>query len=520
MLRVDFQSQGTPLGKVWKNCVGAGRANEGLRADWQEQLGIVKEDCDFRYIRFHGLLHDDMHVYRVLNGAVHYNFQYVDKLFDSLLEKNIRPFVEFGFMPKDLASTDRTQFWWAGNVAPPDDYGKWEELIERCCNHWVERYGLIEVCKWYFEIWNEPNLGHFWDGTRSQYFELYRRAVRAIKKVCPDFRVGGPATSNFVPDDRFHGEREDTSRQMTFKGDLDSYQFEGVWIKEFLAYCEREKLPVDFVSCHPYPTDYALDLDGKTKGATRYKDSIIDDLKWVQSCIKDSAYPNAELHCTEWSSSPSSRDYSHDFLPEAVYIIRSNLAADGLCDSLSYWVFTDIFEELGAGPDAFHGGFGLLNLQGVKKPAFHAYRFLFGLGDTVVAREEGYVVTRKAEGELAALFYHYPESYRKTIPMSLYPDYHQAKGVQEICEEKVISMEIRNLLPGSRYELEVLGKESVAADLWIEMGSPNAPSKAQTEKLKERGNRTRESILEADGEGVLHLELTLQAWESAMLRQI
>ncbi|MDM5181667.1 hypothetical protein PO883_31295 [Massilia sp. DJPM01] len=91
--------------------IGAGRANEGLRADWQQQLAHVKRDAGFKYIRMHGLLSDDMAVYRVdAQGKEQYNFQYVDALYDYLLGIGVKPFVELGFMPSQMASGDKTVF--------------------------------------------------------------------------------------------------------------------------------------------------------------------------------------------------------------------------------------------------------------------------------------------------------------------------------------------------------------------------------------------------------------------------
>jgi xylan 1,4-beta-xylosidase len=112
-------------------CVGAGRANEGLRADWQRQLKVAHDECGFKYIRFHGLLSDDMGVYfEDKNGKPIYNFQYIDELFDYLQSIQMKPFVELGFMPGALASGSQTIFWWRGNVTPPKDYQKWDDLIK------------------------------------------------------------------------------------------------------------------------------------------------------------------------------------------------------------------------------------------------------------------------------------------------------------------------------------------------------------------------------------------------------
>ncbi|HEX8341617.1 MAG TPA: hypothetical protein VF624_11965, partial [Tepidisphaeraceae bacterium] len=306
-IRADAKDPGTPLRHFWSECVGAGRANEGLRAGWLEQLQLVREHCGFRYCRFHGLFHDDMFVYREdARGEAVYNFQYVDELFDRMLAIGVRPFVELGFCPSALASQIGTVFWWKGNGSPPTDYAKWGALVGRIMTHWVGRYGIDEVRQWYFEVWNEPNLHPFFKGTKSQYFELYKTTAAAVKAVDPSLRVGGPATSNFVPDARFAGETEDLAQHAGTIGaaDLDALDWKPVWLSNFFAYCAREKLPVDFISCHPYPTDWALDSHGETVKSTRGADATTKDLALLRRMVDASDWPAAEIHLTEWSSSP------------------------------------------------------------------------------------------------------------------------------------------------------------------------------------------------------------------------
>jgi xylan 1,4-beta-xylosidase len=106
-------------------CVGAGRANEGLRADWQRQLTLRAPRVRLQYIRMHGLFDDDMGVYRDSNGKPEYNWQYIDELYDFLQSIGMKPFVELSFMPGALASGSKTIFWYRGNVTPPKDMNKW-----------------------------------------------------------------------------------------------------------------------------------------------------------------------------------------------------------------------------------------------------------------------------------------------------------------------------------------------------------------------------------------------------------
>ncbi len=129
-IKIDYKEEKAAMNTMFKECIGAGRANEGLRADWQQQLAMVKSECDFKYIRMHGLLTDDMGVYKEdRDGNPEYNYQYVDVLYDYILSIGMKPFVELGFMPEALASGTQTIFWWKGNVTPPKDYDKWQALI-------------------------------------------------------------------------------------------------------------------------------------------------------------------------------------------------------------------------------------------------------------------------------------------------------------------------------------------------------------------------------------------------------
>jgi xylan 1,4-beta-xylosidase len=218
---VDLRQTDGPLDTMFKFCVGAGRANEGLRADWQRQLAYAHRECGFQYIRMHGLFCDDMGVYRQdRNGNPEYNRQYIDELYDFLHSIGMRPFVELSFMPSALASGSKTIFWWRGNVTPPRDMTKWANFIRAFVQHVQERYGDTEVRTWYFEVWNEPNLSGFFSGTQQQYFDLYAATAHAIKSVSADYKVGGPATAGCG------------------------------WVPEFIHFCDTNRAPVDFITTH------------------------------------------------------------------------------------------------------------------------------------------------------------------------------------------------------------------------------------------------------------------------------
>ena len=401
LIAADWQQTSGPLNPMFNFCVGAGRANEGLRADWQRQLAYVHRECGFEYIRMHGLFTDDMGVYREDDhGQPQYNWQYIDELYDFLHRIGMKPFVELGFMPNALASGSKTIFWWRGNVTPPKDLAQWADFIRAFVLHERERYGDAEVRTWYFEVWNEPNLDGFWAGTQQQYFDLYAATARAIKSVSADYKVGGPATAGCG------------------------------WVPEFIHFCDTNHVPVDFVSTHTYGVESGyLDEYGHTGTVlSRNPDAISGDVKRVRQQIAESARPTLELHFTEWSTSYTPADPVHDSYHSAAYILDKLKKSGDAAQSMSYWTFTDIFEEAGPRGEAFHGGFGLLNYQDIPKPAFYAYQFLRRLGPVELknADPSSWICADRAGGVQALIWdfththpgpkVHNQEFYKRDLP--------------------------------------------------------------------------------------------------------
>ena len=521
---IDVRVKTEPFTHYWSVGVGAGRANEGLRAGWLEHLQLVKKNCGFRYVRMHGLFHDDMFVYfRKPDGKVVYNWQYIDELYDRMLAIGVKPFVELGFFPKDMAAENsKTQMWWKGYVSVDrNNFGKWHDLIKAFTQHIVDRYGINEVLTWYFEVWNEPNLtgtGGFFHGTKSDYFRLYKEAVTAIKSIDERLKVGGPATSNFIADHRHDGEILDHSQSRFYtQEEINKQQWKGVWIEDFLHYCEKENLPVDFISTHPYPTDYALDPEtGRGKGAIRYVHSLKDDIQWLRQQLADSKYPEAEIHLTEWSTGPNSRDRMHDILPPAAYIIKTNLDCIGLANSLMYWTFTDVFEEKGGGEEIFHGGFGMINFQGLVKPSFHAYRMLNQLGDEKIYYKDPLFISRSSKtGKLSAIAFNYPKEYEQTVPsMQNFTNYMNASS-------KTLDIVLEGLNPNACFEIEVLDKmHGNVYDAYLNMGAPHSPNIREIEFLRQKAWDTVKEIVKVDEDGRLILKRDIDPWSCILIREV
>ena len=523
---IDTKMKGEHFTHIWSEGTCAGRVNEGLRTSWVEQLRLVKEHCGFKYLRMHGLFDDDMCIYfEKANGKVVYNWQYVDEVYDRMLDIDVRPFVELSFFPKGIAADNsKTQMWYQNRITyDPQRLDKWKRLVQAFTQHVVERYGIDEVRQWYFEVWNEPNLNMtpkagFFEGTRSDYFQLYKASAEAVKSVDSRLKVGGPATSNFIADKRHDGEVLDNSKSVFYPQEkINEQQWKGVWIEDFLAYCAKESLPVDFISTHAYPTDYALDpVSGKGKDAIRYVHSLRDDLAWLRRTIAKSKYPKAEIHITEWSTSPNSRDRMHDLLPPAAYIVKANLDNIGGANSVMYWTFTDIFEEKGGGEEIFHGGFGMINFQGIVKPSFHAYRMLNQLGDEKLFYEEPVFVSRHSKnGKITALAFNYPDEYIEAVPSS-----RNANNYME-ASPKQLHLTLTGLKPNAVFTIETLDKEhGNAYDAWNDMGLPHSPNREQIAYLKSKGWDTLKEAVTISANGTLTLNLTIQPWACILVTEL
>lgn len=457
IISADLHQVEGSLNTMFKRCVGAGRANEGLRADWQRQLTIARRECGFEYIRFHGLFTDDMGVYRDYNGKPEYNWQYIDELFDFIQSIGMKPFVELGFMPQALASGSKTIFWWKGNVTPPHDMQKWEDFIRAFTLHVQERYGHDEVKTWYFEVWNEPNLDGFWAGTQQQYFDLYAVSARAVKSVSPDYKVGGPGTAGCG------------------------------WIKDFLKFCETNQSPVDFVSTHTYGVESGYLDETATHGTALSKNpnSIFGEVKMVRQQIADSAFPNAELHFTEWSSSYTPADPFHDSYHSAAYIIDKLKNCGDAAQSMSYWTFTDIFEEPGPRWEAFHGGFGLMNYQDIKKSAYYAYQFLNRLGPTELkSNDRSSWICADKEGGVQALVW----DFTNTFPKSNMINQVYFKRDLPAQPKGKVTLNLANVPRGNytveTYQVGYRVNDAYAA--YKDLGSPNQLTKAHVAQIQSK----------------------------------
>jgi xylan 1,4-beta-xylosidase len=478
-ITIDVSRADRPLDRFFEVSIGSDYPGTLIRPDSQAQLKTTVDELGFRYIRFHDIFHDVLGTVRSVDGKTVYDWSKIDQLYDDLLSKGIRPFIELGFTPQLMTTSKQTIFYWKGNTSHPK-LGPWRDLIDAFVRHIRERYGVAEVRQWYFEVWNEPNLDGFWERADQQaYFELYAVTAKAIKAIDPTLQVGGPSTAG------------------------------AAWVPEFLEYARKTGTPVDFVTTHTYGVDHGF-LDEKGESDTKLspsQDAIVGDVRRVREQISASSFPSLPLYFTEWSTSYTPRDAVHDSYISAPYILSKLKATQGMVQGMSYWTYTDLFEEPGPPPTPFHGGFGLLNREGIRKPAYFAYKYLHALRGKEIKTSDAESMIATDGAVTSALIWEWeqPEQkvsnrpfYTKLVPASTAP---------------TARLTFKQLAAGA-YRLQVKRtgfRANDAYSAYIEMGSPKSLSTDQLSKLQQLTQDTpeidRKVTIGANGEYTMDIPM-------------
>lgn len=482
-IELDLRRAGAPLDRFFDHCVGADYPGTLLREDSLAQLKTAVDELGFRYLRFHAIFHDVLKtVTRDAGGSLRFDFSGIDRLYDALLARRIKPFIELGFTPLALKTSDQKIFYWAGNTSHPEPEG-WVALIDAFARHLLKRYGAPEVRSWYFEVWNEPNLDGFWEKADQQaYFDLYTRTARTLKALDAQLRVGGPSSAG------------------------------AAWVPEFLAHAKATDTPVDFISTHTYGVEHGyLDEYGvEDRMLSPNPDAIVGDVRRVRQQIEASHRPGLPLFFTEWSSSYNPRDRVHDSYMSAAYVLTKLKQTQGLAQSMSYWVYSDLFEEPGP-PDApFHGGFGMMTREGIRKPVWFAYRYLAQLaalnGRQLPSSDEFCWAATDGQ-QLQLIVWDWRNPGQKLSNRSFFGKPQPARSVG------TATVDLRGLAPG-RYQLTQrrTGYEvNDAHTAYLKMGSPKALDAKQLATLQglttDQAELQRELRVGAGGNTSVTLEL-------------
>ena len=460
-LSIDAGAPGRPFPHFWETTFGSGHAVLVLRANYQRDLAAMRSATAIGYVRFHGILDDEVGLvsgpralfYDTPSAARSaYNFSYVDQIYDALRAQGVRPFVELDFMPKALAADPDMlhSFWYHPNISPPGDYRAWDRLIRALARHLIARYGIDEVAQWYFEVWNEPNLD-FWGGAPRQesYFKLYDHTARDLKSVSSRLRVGGPATAQTA------------------------------WVSAFLAHVAKGRVPVDFVSTHVYANDTAENVFGTPEKIGR-RTMVSRAVQKVHGEIERSAYPHLPLIMSEYNASYANEPDVTDTPYMGPWLASTIAQCDGLTRAMSYWTFSDVFEEGGVIRTPFYGGFGLIAEDDIHKASFNAFSLLHKLGSVRLdVADHSALITRTPAGDLAIALWNYAR------PDGTGSRYTPPPATRSL---RTFDLAIRGLSPSAPVTLwRVDDHHSNVLQAYDAMGRPAWPTPAQIARLRRAG---------------------------------
>ncbi len=315
-------------------------------------------------------------------GQSPYNFSYIDQIYDGLLANDIRPFVELSFMPKKMASDPAAlhAFWYKPNVSPPKDYALWDAMITAFAQHLVDRYGIDEVSQLGLRslertqhrlLGRQPETAHLLRALRP-HRARHQKSQPAPPRRRPLHRAGrlGRATSSST--------------------------------------AKQNNIPVDFVSTHVYANDTAKDVFGTDEDIPRDK-MVCRAVRKVHDEIAASPLPNTPLIFSEYNASYANEPNVTDSVYMGPWLANTISQCDGLTEAMSYWTFSDVFEEQGVVRTPFYGGFGLHRRRQHPQARLQRLRHAASSSATAASKldSDSALATRRSDGSLAIALWNY-----------------------------------------------------------------------------------------------------------------
>lgn len=470
---VSAAENGRVLSHTWRTLCTVGSTLDLLDERVREMLRRMQREMPFRYIKFHGLLSDNLMLYsQDASGKPALSFVYFDRVMDFLVGLGLKPLMQFCFMPFALASDpDKVQFFSRENTSLPNSMDNWRFLIRGVTEHCIGRYGLDEVKIWLFSVWNEPDTTEEMFGfhDKRDFFALYRETYRTVKEICPQLRFGTPGLL-LLPDDPLG------------------------WYSAFFGFCRENGCVPDFVNLHFYDDDIELVESGLNNTQrlisklSANPDSFRDYLNDIDVRLPAYGLGGKPLYMTEWNLTVSHRNLINDTCFKSCYLVKNILENYDRIQSFGYWFLTDLARELQLPEQIYHGGLGLFTANGIPKAHYNAFLLLAALEDICLGSGKGWFVTAdRSRRNFAVIFYHY-EHYNEIFSSG---ELFDMTGTNRYTPFSDLSLETVTLhlhdLPNGRYRITesfVNQKAGSSFDTWVELGAPEDLTPYDVEYLK------------------------------------
>jgi xylan 1,4-beta-xylosidase len=467
-ISIDYTGQTHPLSTFW-TYFGYDEPNYTYMRDGRKLLSELAALSPVPvYVRCHNLLTTGDGVAAFKWGSTNaytedargrpvYNWHIVDSIFDTYISRGMKPLAEIGFMPEALSTHPEPyrHHWhpgvrydsiYTGWAWPPADYGKWSALVTAWVRHCVARYGEKEVSTWLWEVWNEPNIS-YWKGTEQEYFKLYDSTAFAVKKALPSAHVGGPATT---------GPGWSTAAR---------------WLREFLAHCAENKIPLDFISYHAKGSPKIVDGHVRMNMVPQ-----LNDVAQGFTIVKASSYSNLPIYITEcdpegcaacgMATNPENA-YRNGTMYSSYTAASFDRIAD-LADSFHVNLAGAVSWSFEFEGQRWFDGFRDLATNGVDKPVLNVFRMYGLMRGNRIPTANAYVTADTHS--LSIMTWNYadddlpgPPANRRVMIKNL------PKGKIKLTEYRIDS------------------DHSNAYAVWKNMGSPQSPTATQYQLLEAAG---------------------------------
>ncbi len=388
---ISCQNVIMPLKHTFKTFLGVGRAKELLNCNIQDMLRDIQKNVGYKYIKFHGILSDDMMVVSRVNGSLKFHYTLVDMVLDFLLSIGLMPMIQLSFMPRELAERPSQTVCYSPFItSPPAKMEEWNLLIRDFTKHLINRYGKSTVVNWPFTVWNEPATSKkmFGFGDDALFFKFYKNTYDTVKDVCKEIRFGTPSLlyiENLGNDD---------------------------WIRRFLTYTTVNNCRPDFLNIHYYsdivpPTADEFFLAHATSSSfPKNTDDFSFFIGSIKKIFRSMNFNDLPIYMTEWNFTLSHRNLISDTSFKTCYLMKNLLKNYDRLDSFGYWSLTDLIEENALPDTMFHGGLGIYTMNGLRKGLFYVFYFANMLGKELIASGDGYFITKR-DNKYQIITYHY-----------------------------------------------------------------------------------------------------------------
>ncbi len=459
-----------------KNVLSVGHVSLLLKSNVMEKLKKTKEDMGFQYISIYGIFDKQMQLYNEdREGEVFYNFNNIDYIFDNLLELNLKPFIQLSFMPEQLASETTNFSLFESNISKPKSYSKWGNLIKAFIEHLVTRYSYEEIYSWYFSIWYKPDIPNYtWYNRDEDFFELVKTTFKTIKNIDKNIKIGG--FSNYIINKK--------------------------WLSKIAEFCKNNNIILDFASFLVHGMEinilddsfYAKGYKNKL-GKLDHKFEKINESSLMKVEIGEENMTILQVQKTvqlleslnifkkdywaiEYCSTSFSEDLTHDTLFMAPYILKNSIAIRKYVNGLGYWNFIDSLDVVIHETPLFYGGYGMLTINGLRKPHYLAYSFLNRMKKQILLEEEGILITRDRNSIqiLAYNYCHFNDIYSKFDTSQISQKVRYNVFRDKLTQHLII--ELQNLHGKFIVEKYFLNRDNGSVfDAWVAIGAPHIITK-------------------------------------------